>query len=87
MIQYLLIQMQRTAIGCMNCRQPTRTRMYVYIRDKTLWSHFCFTCSKTATGFAEIANWERVSEPPPYRGRVPPMLGAIMALANSGPYR
>lgn len=82
-MKYLIVQMSGCAFGCMNCRQPTRTRMYIYKNGKDAWSHFCFKCVQTATALAEIASWERVSTPPLGPIRVPASLAAIFALAGS----
>lgn len=80
---YLVVQMQRTVFGCINCRQPTRTRMYIYRNGKDAWSHFCFKCLQTAVALADVAEWERVTTPQLRPMRMPRSVAAIFALAGS----
>lgn len=86
MKQYLFVQMSGCAYGCMNCRQPTRTRMYVYFgADKSAWSHFCFRCSKTAVVLADLADWQRVTRPPASTRPMSPFIAMAMALGAGAP--
>jgi hypothetical protein len=81
--QYLVCQ-ANGAVGCMNCRQPTRTRVWMYAGDKSGWWHFCFKCSQTAAALAEMAGYVRVDRPPPARYSSKfAMLGALAAMAGA----